>query len=243
MKKFWADFVKWIATVSGLTQQRAHHFYPSALNSNSLVIDLGAHKGEFSKFVSCEYKCSVLGVEANPKLFQALPSLPRVRFLNLAIHRDDSPVVFHLSNNEESSSVFEEIAEPTGEITTVTVPGITLDSLLKNNGITTVDLLKVDIESAEFQMIEQTTDHALSLMSQITVEFHINPNSEEFSTRRFHAICCRLRRLGFLDLAMDRDFTDVLFLNTKRIHCNLTERVAMVAQRLLITTARKIIIR
>jgi FkbM family methyltransferase len=240
MKKTWSKFVIWIATASGFTHQRAHHFYPATLNSNSLVIDLGAHKGEFSDFISFEYECSVLGVEANPKLFFALPELPRVRFLNLAINHHDSPITFYLSDNEESSSVFEDIAKSTGEINAVRVPGITLDSLLRNNGIKAVDLLKVDIESAEFQMIEQTTDDSLSLISQITVEFHINPTSDDFSRKRFHAICSRLRRLGFLDFAMDRNLTDVLFLNTNRIHFSFAERMAMTVHRLLITTARNL---
>lgn len=238
MQNLWSIFVRWIAAISGLKQTRAHHFYPRTLNKYSTVVDLGAHKGDFSRFISTEYQCSVLGVEANPTLYDALPKLPSVRFLNVAIYKDDRSVVFNLSDNQEASSVFEENAELTGPLSKITVAGRTLDSLLKNNGIKTVDLLKVDIESAEFQMLELTPDDLLSQISQITVEFHISPAAGEFSTERFHAICSRLRRLGFLDLAMDRDFTDVLFLNTNRIDFNLTERMAMVVHRQLIMPSR-----
>lgn len=241
LQNLWSKFVRLVARVAGLKQQRGHHFYPGMLGSDALVIDLGAHKGEFSRLITSDYGCSVLGLEANPQLYEALPTLPRARFMNLAIHRDDSPVVFYLSEDPESSSLFEEVAQATGGLTRITVAGTTLDSLLKKNKITSVSLLKVDIEGAEFQMLERASEETLAKIAQITVEFHASKLSKGHSAERVRTIGQRLRRLGFQTLAMDRDYTDVLFLNTSRIPWRLMERMAMVVHRFIIMPARVVL--
>lgn len=239
-KNYWSRFVKLIARLSGLKEQRAHHFYPGMLGCNSLVVDLGAHKGEFAQFITSEYECSVLGLEANTQLFQALPTLPRVKFLNLAINREDAPIVFHVSENPEASSVFEDVAQATGGLTKVSVEGITLDSLLKKHTITSVDLLKVDIESAEFQMLELASEETLNKINQITVEFHVRDGHAEYSADRVLTLSQRLERLGFRTFVMDRKYTDVLFLRTSRIPWHFTERLAMAVYRFLVMPAREI---
>lgn len=238
LRKPWSNFVKLVARMAGLRQQRAHHFYPGTLSGRSLVVDLGAHKGEFSRFITSEYGCSVMGLEANPHLFEALPALPRTRFMNLAINRNDAPVVFHVSDNLEASSVIEEVAKSLGSLTKVTVTGITLDSLFDNNKITSVDLLKVDIESSEFLMLEMATDKTLAKAGQITVEFHLKAGSNEYSVERVMTISKRLGRLGFRTLVMDRDYTDVLFLNTNRVPLKFAQRIALAVYSSIIMPAR-----
>lgn len=240
LRELWSNFVKLSARTAGFVTLRGHHFYPGSLGPNSWVVDLGVHKGEFSQLMTSQFGCSVLGLEANPSLFATLPALPRVTFLNLAIHRENAPVVFHLSDNPESSSVFEEVATSAGGLTPVAVTGITLDSLLAQHKLAAVDLLKVDIESAEFQMLELATDATLSRINQITVEFHVNAALPAYSVASVQAISHRLQRLGFRTFVMDRLCTDVLFLQPSRLPWKLTERVAMVIYRLLIMPARKL---
>jgi hypothetical protein len=223
----WSRFVKQVAHSAGFEQQRAHHFHPGVLNRDATVIDLGVHKGEFARFISETYGCSVLGLEANPHLFARLPTLPRVKFLNL-------------SENPEASSVFEGVAQATGYLNPVEVRGITLDSLIISNGVSSVELLKVDIESAEFDMFERAGDETLTRAVQITVEFHLGPAGSEFSPDRLRRISRRLERLGFATYVMDRNFTDVLFLNTRRLTPTFPQRLAQAAYRHLIMPARSL---
>ncbi|NBO27178.1 MAG: FkbM family methyltransferase, partial [Actinobacteria bacterium] len=56
--------------MAGLRKERDHHFYQKALGPSSLVVDLGLHKGQFSQFVMSEYRSHVIGLEANPYLFE-----------------------------------------------------------------------------------------------------------------------------------------------------------------------------
>ena len=227
LRSVWACSATRVSAIAGLTEQRAHHFYPAVLNEEASIIDLGVHRGEFSSFIASQYRCSILGLEANPELYNTLPNVARARFLNSAINREDIPVTFYLSQSIESSSVYQTVADEHGQALAVTVPGITLDSLVQSEKVQNVALLKVDIENAEFDMIELASDETLSKITQMTVEFHIVRNSEEFTPERILKISKRLKRLGFLTFTMDHNFTDVLFLNPSKVPWRFTERVAM----------------
>lgn len=240
LRKFWSKFVIFVAGAAGLRQERAHHFYPGTLRPESLVVDLGVHRGEFSRFITSTYGCAVLGLEANPDLFATLPALPRTRFLNLAINRDNSPVVFHISDNPEASSVIASVAQVSGDTRPVSVQGVTLDQLWQDHHLAMVALLKVDIESAEFEMLERASDETLTRAAQITVEFHLGPAGSEFSKDRFQQISRRLARLGFATYIMDRKFTDVLFLNIQRVVPTFSQRLALAVYRCVIMPARSL---
>jgi len=228
LQTLWSHFVSLTAHMAGLRKARDHHFYQGVLRPSSLVVDLGLHKGQFSRFVMSEYGCFVIGLEANPCLFERLETFPQGRFVTFAVNNLDSPIVLNVSDNPEASSVLEEMAQSFGASVPVTVPGITLDSLFEKYSISHVDLLKVDIEGSEFDMLLTASEKTLAKVAQITVEFHLKTGSADFSLKRVLSICQRLRRLGFRVLFMNRDFTDVLFLNRNRISLKFTEKIAFV---------------
>ena len=238
LRKLWSHFVSLVAHMAGLRKERDHHFYPRVLRSSSLVVDLGLHKGQFSRFVTSQYGCFVIGLEANPYLFDRLEAFPRCQFINFAINNRDSPVMFNVSNNPEASSVLEEMAQSFGPSAKVTVPGITLDSLFKRYSITQVDLLKVDIEGSEFDMLMAVSKETLAKVAQITVEFHLKAGSADFSLKRLLLICQRLKSHGFRVFFMDRIYTDVLFLNPIRIPLKFTERIALAVYSCIIMPVR-----
>jgi len=45
-----------------------HFFYAKLLNNNSIIIDLGAHKGGFSSEISQIFKCQCYAVEPSPSI-------------------------------------------------------------------------------------------------------------------------------------------------------------------------------
>lgn len=241
LRRLWLKFVQWAARRGGLQQERAHHFYAEALCSDSQVVDLGAHRGEFARYIATTYGATILGLEANPDLFADLPSLPRTRFLNLAISEKNCPVEFHISSNPEASSVIAAAAHAGGRTRPVRVQGITLDQLWQDEKLKVVDLLKVDIESAEFRMLEQVSDATLVSIAQITVEFHLGSPSSEFTKERFLQISRRLKRLGFATYSMDRNYTDVLFLNSAHVTPTFSQRIALAIYRYIVMGVRSIL--
>ena len=83
-------------------------------------------------------------------------------------------------------------------------------------GITKIDILKLDIEGAEFELFVSTPDDILRRIGQITVEFHdfklCFRGRGLFENAREHLIA-----LGFICCNMAfRTHGDVLFLNRGR---------------------------
>lgn len=197
---------------------RGHHFYAGLINAGSVVIDLGAHTGEFVTAVGSLFECQCYAVEALPSLYAQIPETPLLKKFNCAITESDKFVTLYVAKNTESSSIYELPSEDTDR--TVTVRGMMFETLLKSENLTAVDLLKVDIEGAEADLFYSLRDETIRQMKQITIEFH------DFVKGRpgrsvVRAIKERLRSLGFFCVVFSlTDNTDALFLN--KTHCGIS---------------------
>jgi len=150
-----------IRTISG------HTFFPRTLTGNSIVVDLGANRCAFSRAVHDAYGCRCFAVEASPELVAATACTTGVLLFNYAIAGKNGTVHFNISSDPLGSSI-REIAH---RERVVAVPARTLETLLTENGLNRVDLLKVDIEGAEIDLFDTTPDDVLRRV-QITIEFH-----------------------------------------------------------------------
>jgi len=203
-----------LVKTTALLSVKGHHFYAPMLNRNSIVVDLGAHVGEFAQYVSASFGCRCYAVEASPELYARIPESPLIERLNYAIAEDEGPVVFELCENPEMNHVSAALpVQSQGR--RITVPGVNLESLLVQYKIGEIDLLKVDIEGSEIGMFDGLSDERLLMIRQITVEFHdFLPNTN------YDAAIIRIKRrlisLGFTCTVFSKsDHGDVLFLNKR----------------------------
>ena len=198
---------------------REHSFYARPLTADSVVVDLGANLGDFSRMVRDRFGCHCYAVEASPDLFRRIPEDDRIRKYHFAIAGAEEPVTLKLSDDIESSSIYQEPIRFTQEIM---VPGITLEGFLKLAGPERVDLLKVDIEGAEITMIHSTPGSVVRNIRQITLELHDFVEHWEVTQETEQALS-RLRELGFYGIRFrSRGLNcDILFLN--RAHFSLFE--------------------
>ena len=145
------------------------------------VVDLGANVG----LALAWFKAAMpsiersLAVEADPRTFARLQrnvgSLPGVTCVHAAVADRNGTTRFHLHPLSWASSMTPmdesvEIAE---------VPLITLDSLLDDHGLATVDVLKIDVEGAEWEVLSHSA--RLSALGTVVGEMHLEriPVSEE----------------------------------------------------------------
>lgn len=176
------------------------------------MIDLGAHLGEFSQGVHRSYGCRCLAVEANPELFKRMASGEGIEKLNCAIAGADGQVSFTIDPNPEASHLAQD-SRPGSNA--VIVSGCTLETIKQRAGITSIDLLKLDIEGAEFEVLASLSDSALQAIPQITVEFH-DFIDELRCSARVAETKCRLIALGFACVVFSRVHnSDVLFVNRR----------------------------
>ncbi len=184
------------------------------LGSASVVVDAGAHRGEFSRQLAERFGCQCYLVEANPELADALgreKTFAGVTAAALGVRAGCAP--FYVRQNLEASSLL-----PGGGATVAATNAevISLRSLVERYDLPRIDVLKLDVEGAEFDVLINAPAEMLTAIGQITVEFH--DFQPAFQGRGlYERVRRRLRSLNFACCSTAfRTHGDVLFLNRSR---------------------------
>ncbi len=212
----------------GIGRRCEHTFYGAALKQGAVVIDLGGNRGEFSEHLSRTYGCRCIVVEPVPGLCSQIRKTDLIQPVQAAISDHDGEIPFFVNADSTFGNILGEIPNTRQQLT---VPCLTFEALLEKCGLWSVDLLKIDIEGAEIQLFDSTSDRTLCGIDQITIEFHDfmdEARLPEFTEK----IAARLERLGFLPTLFGSRM-DVLFINTKRIKLPLGVHAYLLAVNLL----------
>jgi FkbM family methyltransferase len=190
----------------------AHTLYEPAVGPNSVVLDLGANHGEFSRTLSVRYGRTCAALEPTPSLYERIDESPRLRKYQYAMWSESRQMEFHLSGNSESSSFLKLPDGEDGE--KFVVPTMSLETFVRLHGVPTVDILKVVVEGAEIAIFNSLSDDYLEPVKQISIEFHDSNGLVE--RPQIEALRSRLMRLGFVvcNFALRSHF-DMLFLNQR----------------------------
>lgn len=196
------------------------HTLIDGFNKDSVVIDLGANKGNFSKEIIKKYKFSkLILVEPHPGLAKELKDIFKdndsVKIIEAAIgDKTDDSIEFYLSKNREAGSVNKNIIECEGAddvCAKINVRTITLKDIIERFDIKKIDLLKIDIDGSEYDLFHSLTGEASGIINQISVKFHdnIGVSSKEATKECVH----KLKRLGYsyYNPSKDNNYMDCLF--------------------------------
>lgn len=166
-----------------------------------VFVDGGAHLGEtitdfrlsLRRFL---YPWDVYSFEANPALVPRIARFPHVTVLGQAIWIEDGSVEFYVAETTPSSSILS--TKQTGGLAKVPirVPSIDFGAWLRRN-FTQEDflLVKLDIEGAEYEVLEQMLrDGSVDLVDEFLIEFH--NRKVGISAERDAAIVAALRQRG-----------------------------------------------
>jgi FkbM family methyltransferase len=215
--------LKSILHAAGIENIGDHWICTNEINANSIVIDLGANHGNFSKEITTLFHSTCYAIEPNVVLYDAI-NHENVIKSNYAIASIDAPITFYISKNHEASSILNEFgAQWWEEDRAVTVEGVTFATLREKLNLKgkTIDILKVDIEGAELELFEALTAPELEDIKQISVEFH------DWIARDLHdrtvKVIQKLISLGFegyTDTPSQKWTVEMFFLNKK--HNNLS---------------------
>jgi FkbM family methyltransferase len=150
---------------------KEHTFFDELFNDEIVVIDLGACKGEFVNELGNFFKIKkAILVEANPTNFKMLHNKENYVLYNKAISNISNQTIdFYEDTNSpyNGSKVFNYFNGVKHQIET-----ISLDDIIKENNITHIDILKIDIEGSEYDIMPKIKDETYSIIKQITIEFH-----------------------------------------------------------------------
>lgn len=148
----------------------------SGMPENATVIDLGGHVGSFSVSVLKENPTArVCTYEPSPESFSALKRNialngleDRCTIFQKAVAGVAGPRTLYMTEKSSANTLIDHRKGTES----VTVQCTTLDDIFSENHIETCELLKMDIEGAEFETLSAASDETLSKVRNIILEWH-----------------------------------------------------------------------
>ncbi len=167
------------------------------LGKNPVVIDIGANIGFFTLFILTRLHGSrVFSYEPMPSNFRQLkrnlqmnPGLP-VTCIQKAVTGRSGDITLHFDSSCKytTAATIHEVEGKNPE--TITVEGVSLSDVFRENNLERCDLLKMDCEGAELEILYNCPQEIMDRIGNIVMEVHGGPedyrNIEEY-----------LRRMGF----------------------------------------------
>jgi len=224
--------------LAALSRVRGHTFLDLGLDSGSVLIDAGAHRGEFSRVLFDRYGCRCFLVEPDPGLSADLKGKGFGVTIAGALGGKDGRAAFFVRTNPEASGLLTRLSAGAPR-TVIEVDVIALPTLLQVQAIDEVALLKLDIEGSEFDVLMDMPGETLARIAQISVEFH---GFVDAPSERFRAVRRRLAGFGFVCCPIAfRAHGDVLFLNRHRFDIGMAATAGLPAASRFVIKSREIV--
>jgi FkbM family methyltransferase len=139
------------------------------LTADSVVCDVGAYHGIWSKHIAERYGCTILAYEPVLRFFQIasanLVGLPKVALLNCGLGGSFRMQDFHIQ--ADSTGMF----STAPEVERVTI--MPLVPHLRSTAFPFFDLLKINAEGCEYEILEHIiASQANRMFGRILVQFH-----------------------------------------------------------------------
>lgn len=139
------------------------------LNSNATVFDIGGYKGEFAAEIFCKYNTNIYVFEPIKSFFEIIQNKfsnnQKVKPYNFGLAGKDEEMEISMSDN--ASSIFLKTEQ------TQTIQLKSIIHFIKENNISQVDLIKINIEGGEYELLESLLENNLiGIFTNIQVQFH-----------------------------------------------------------------------
>jgi FkbM family methyltransferase len=171
------------------------------LDPRGTVLDLGANIGMFTVLAARRLvpEGHVIAVEPNPEVADVLRRnldenrVSNVELIQAAAFTTDGVARLQLAGHSLGATI--SATNPRGKV--VIVPTINVSRLVK--GIGTVDLLKVDIEGAEWSVFFDSDPGMWKNIKRIAMEFHLDSSGGRTPADLAHHLSC----MGYSNIQVD----------------------------------------
>lgn len=179
------------------------------LNSKSVVVDVGTgYSADFSLSLIKKYPgLKSFGIDPTQKHQVGLTNISNQEknfsYTQKALYTKNTTISFYESDHRESGSLFEKHYNikkyPSHEYLVETV---TLSELLSLTQSDYIDILKMDIEGAEYDILAHASSEVLENVGQIIVEFH-HKTVGIYTKKDTRKIRKKLTSIGFTEYTED----------------------------------------
>jgi FkbM family methyltransferase len=176
-------YLKEVSDVWAFWQIFLRRVYPLE-GSEELIVDAGANIGFFTLLAARQApRAKLISVEPFPESYERLMENvrnnqlgDRVRCLNYALGGDSERRMMRLGGKRSQArrviAFHPKKDQDTAPVPTTTVPTTTLEQVFEEQSITSVDLLKMDIEGSEYEVLFSTPARVLRRIRHICLEYH-----------------------------------------------------------------------
>ncbi len=164
------------------------------VHPGDIVVDLGGNIGIFTRYAYHMGASKIITFEPDRRYFEVLKqNAPKNAILfNAAISNSLGTMTLTESEHLGGSNLWHGV-DPLA--TQYPVNTYTLDYIISSGLVDHIDFLKVDIEGSEIIALQGISDHNLSKIRNVVVEYHHEHLKYDESLR--HTFISRLNRLGF----------------------------------------------
>lgn len=199
-----------------IIEEGGWRYHPDALGRDSVVYSLGIGKDtDFDQALMRRFGLRVHAFDPTPSTAEWLlehPQGPGFHFHPWAVTAADGTLTLYprmRKDGRKSSVMYTMVADGAAQADAIEVPAFSLGSIASRLGHGRLDLLKMDIEGAEYDVLDTLADLAVK-PRQLLVEFHhrfagIGP------ARTVEAVAA-LRRQGFALFAISDTGRELSFL-------------------------------
>ncbi|OIP83923.1 MAG: hypothetical protein AUK44_03865 [Porphyromonadaceae bacterium CG2_30_38_12] len=156
-----------------------NYFFLPHFNPNSVVVDVGCgFEAELSVTLIEKFGLKSFAIDPTHKhapLLQKIEAehVPNLTYWQYALSSENGETVFYEAEHCESGSLLTSHTNVQNDtVQAYQVKLIDLQTLIGMTKAVTIDLLKIDIEGAEYSLFNKTNLDALKHVKQLFVEFH-----------------------------------------------------------------------
>lgn len=224
------DFIQRHLFYFGVWEPNLTEFLRKRLCVGDTFVDVGANIGYFallaSRLVGTEGK--VIAIEASPSIFaRLLDNLQRnktttnVHPINVAVSNRNGTVNIYQSSSSEFNIGMTSIVESEGALIECEVPSRPLDSLLTPKDLANARVVKIDVEGAEWLVINGMLNILREARSDLEVVVELNPDSLRQHGKTVEDVCEIFGTYGFFPYSIENDYSENSYIFPNRTKCPL----------------------
>lgn len=154
------------------------------INEKSVVVEVGGYTGVWSEKLNNKYKPDFYILEPVEKfrteLVKKFKSNNNIKILDYGLGK---PGTFEVSLDTDATSIFDNTGK---EKETITIKSFS--DFLNENSINTIDLMQINIEGAEYDLLDELINSGLiNKIKKIQVQFHLNVENAVLKRQRIRA--------------------------------------------------------
>ncbi len=173
-----------VAVLREVYVNKEYEWFP--VQDPKVIVDLGAHFGDTTLYYHAHFpNATIIAVEPAPENFARLQKhvagIKNILCVNAAVGSVDGTITLNLGASSLGHSVIKRHESDVA----VEVPLLTLSSVLGRAGVEKADLIKFDIEGAEFELFKDETQYKkfTSFIGELHFDLSENQNLNSFKQK------------------------------------------------------------